>query len=217
MSLLKSSFLSLFSILFLFNTSVQAGDSKSALMNAAIIGGIGSLAFACYEGKDPCTLAPNINWNQKTLSTDIGSDNTMQNARFALGVNWQDPIYESGRFSINGRWEVSGDLWYSSDLTTQNTTGWMIGLSPIFNYNWKMTSKLTPYIETGSGIQYLSDSTIENKFKSTQFQFSDILGFGIKIDRQLEMGYRYLHISNANISLPNPGTDIHNFHIAYKF
>lgn len=217
MSLLKTRFLSVFFILFSMNQTVQAGDSKSALMNAAIVGGIASLGFACYEGKDPCTLSPNINWDKKTLTTDFGSDNTMQNARFSLGVDWQDPIYESGKFSVTGRWEVSGDLWYSTDAAVKNTTGWMVGISPIFNYNWAINNQFTPYFETGSGIQYLSSATIENEFKSTQFQFSDILGLGLKLNQNAEIGYRYVHISNANISLPNPGTDIHNIHIGYTF
>ena len=75
---------------------------------------------------------------------------------------------------------------------------------------------MTPYLELGGGPQLLSNVTIENEYKSTQFQFGSILGLGIK-SNSYEIGYRYLHISTANLELPNPGTDIHGLHIAYKF
>jgi len=59
------------------------------------------------------------------------------------------------------------------------------------------------------GSTYSITIVIEDEYKSTQFQFGSILGLGVK-HKQFEISYRYLHISNAGIEMPNPGTDFHS-------
>ncbi|KDN96505.1 hypothetical protein EI16_09590 [Hydrogenovibrio marinus] len=196
------------------STPAKALDNSS-FMNLAIWSGIASLGFACYQGQAPCSLHPDINTDKTTVSLDGGADDSVKQTRIGLGADWNKPLYDSDRFSINGRWEVSANEWHSTRKNPKNKSGWIIGLTPIFHYNWKL-SGLTPYIEAGAGPHFISDITIENEYKSTQFQFGDILGIGFTT-KHFEIGYRYLHISNANIELPNPGTDFHNLHIGYKF
>lgn len=215
MTLLKKLFYATFLVALSSNQTVRAETDNGALMNVAIVGAIASLGLACIQGKDPCSLVPNLNTDKVTVSIDQGSDNTVHQVRFAVGLDWQDKLYESDNFAISGRWEANVNYWYSSRRNPLNSDGYIIGLTPVFNYDWKL-SPITPYIELGGGPQLLSNVTIENEFKSTQFQFGSIFGLGIK-SKSYEVGYRYLHISNANIELPNPGTDIHGLHIAYKF
>lgn len=212
---LKKPLFTLFLLILIGTKPVQADTSNDGLMNATIIGAIASLGFACYEGKAPCSLNPSLNTDKLTLSIDQGSDETTQQVRFALGADWMEDLYNSENFRIDGRWEINTNYWYSTQTHPAESDGYIIGLTPVFNYSWKL-SPIEPYFELGGGPQYLSTDTIENEFKSTQFQFGSILGFGIQ-NEHIEVGYRYLHISNANIELPNPGTDFHNFHLAYKF
>lgn len=193
----------------------QNDTSNEHLMNATIIGAIASLGYACYLGKAPCALTPGVDTDKLTTSIDVGSDNTVQQVRLALGADWSDTLYQGKQFKIDGRWEINANMWQSTESDPQNKNGWIVGLTPVFQYSW-MQSRFSPYFELGGGPQYLSDIVIENEYKSTQFQFGSILGFGIAT-KQFEMGYRYLHISNANIEIPNPGTDFHNFHLGYKF
>jgi lipid A 3-O-deacylase len=215
MPLIKKLFYPTFLMVLLVSPYSQADTSNDSLMNLTIMGAIASLGFACYQGQDPCVLKPNLDTERKTLSIDQGSDETIHQVRLAFGANWQNDLYNSEQFRISGRWEVNLNYWYSSQIKLVNKDGYILGLTPVFNYDWKL-SHITPYVELGGGPQLLSDVTIENEFKSTQFQFGSIFGLGIK-SKGYEVGYRYLHISNANIELPNPGTDIHGLHIAYKF
>lgn len=192
-----------------------AGKSNNDPMTLAIAGSILSFGMACYQGKAPCSLDPGIDTDILTLSYDQGSDNTIDHFRIALGADWKETFYQSGNFEIGGRWEVNANYWHSTRNNPDNQEGYMFGITPVFQFSYGF-SGMDVYLETGAGPQFLNDPTIENEFKSTQFQFGDIFGLGVKTKR-VEVGYRYLHVSNAGIEMPNPGTDFHNLHVGYRF
>ncbi len=193
----------------------QAKQENNDLMPFAILGALGSLGLACYQGKAPCTADLNLNTDALTFSTDIGADRTTEQLRISLGADWNENVYESHSWEVVGRLEASLQKWWSTLNNPQNRSGYILGITPVFHYQLK-NKTLTPFIEMGGGPYLLNNIVIENEYKSTQFQFGSILGFGIK-HKQLEIGYRYLHISNAGIEMPNPGTDFHSLHIAYSF
>ncbi|KUJ71349.1 acyloxyacyl hydrolase [Thiomicrospira sp. WB1] len=193
----------------------QAVDLNRTLLSTAIAGTIASFGLACYQQKTPCTLAQEMASDRRSVSVDLGRDDTLQNRALWLGMDWQGPIYESDRFIVNGRWALNLQYWYSNESGVRNDNGYILGLTPVFRYQYKADS-LRPYLETGIGPQYLSDVWLENDNKSTQFQFGSILGIGVAHDGY-EIGYRYQHISNNNIQTPNPDTDIHNIHIGWHF
>jgi len=195
-------------------TAVQAGNSNNSPQTFAILGAVGSLAFACYQGKAPCVLRNHIDTNELTLSFDRGEDLSLTNNRLAIGADWDEKVYETESWEIVGRWDLSFHHW-TSDSGEGSQSGSIIGLSPVFHYQMKNMS-YTPFMEMGGGPHLLSGIEIEDEYKSTQFQFGSIFGIGIKKDG-VEAGYRYLHISNANIKMPNPGTDIHSLHLGYHF
>ena len=213
-SLFLSATLSVTSVL--TPTMTHAGDSNNSPQTFAILGAVGSLAFACYQGKPPCVLGNHINTDELSVSFDHGEDLTLTNNRLAIGANWDEKVYESESWELVGRWDLSFHKWTSDQKNNPGSkSGTIIGLSPVFHYQLKNMA-YTPYIELGGGPHLLSDVQIEDENKSTQFQFGSIFGLGIKREG-IEIGYRYLHISNANIKMPNPGTDIHSLHLGYHF
>ncbi|MGM0542131.1 MAG: acyloxyacyl hydrolase [Pseudomonadota bacterium] len=209
----------LFTLLFasslLFSTQAVAKQDNDELMSLAILGAIGSLGLACYQGKTPCSLTPGLNTEQLTFSIDAGSDNTTDQFRLGLGADWQEPVFETASWEIAGRLEGSLHYWSSTLANPENESGYIIGLTPVFHYQPKNFT-YTPFIELGGGPHLLSDIVVEDDYKSTQFQFGSIVGFGVK-NQDFEISYRYLHISNAGIEVPNPGTNFHNIHIGYYF
>ncbi len=221
----KSRFSALFSIMIgsvsLFNTLVPsasyAAESNNSPQTFAILGAIGSLAYSCYAGKAPCVARNHIDLDELTFSLDRGKDVSLTNTRLAIGADWDEKVYESENWEIVGRWDLSFHRWTSdSDKAgVETTSGSIIGLSPVFHYQMRNMA-YTPFIEMGGGPHLLNDIMIEDENKSTQFQFGSIFGLGIKKDG-FEAGYRYLHISNASIKMPNPGTDIHSLHLGYHF
>lgn len=189
--------------------------SNDFLMNATILGAIASFGFSCYQGKAPCSLSPDVDTNKLTFSVDIGADNSIKHTRLALGADWLEDIYNGKNLNISGRMEINTSLWTSSLKHPENKSGFVIGIHPVFRYASPQVFS-NVYLELGAGPQLLSDTVIENENKSILFQFANILGFGYD-GKKFEIGYRYLHISNANIKTPNPGTDFHNLHFAYHF
>jgi hypothetical protein len=198
------------------STNKPSFDTSSQhLMSTTIVGAVLSLGLACYQGKAPCSLSPNINTKKLTFSIDVGSDNTIQQTRLAIGADWLEDIYNGESLKVNGRMEINTNFWRSSLQKPINKSGYIFGLAPVFRYSHQNIFT-KGYFELGGGPQYLSSNIIENENKSTQFQFASILGLGFT-NKLFEIGYRYLHISNANIEIPNPGTDFHSLHLAYKF
>ena len=193
----------------------QAKQENNDLMPFAILGALGSFGLACYQNTAPCTLDPSLNTQKQTLSLDYGADRSTEQFRIAIGADWKDSVYEGNAWNIVGRLEASLQRWWSTQDNPKNQSGYILGVTPVFHYQPKHMT-YTPFIEMGGGLMLLNDITIEDEYKSTQFQFGSIFGFGIK-HKQLEIGYRYLHISNAGIEMPNPGTDFHSLHVAYTF
>lgn len=76
------------------------------------------------------------------------------------------------------------------------------------------------FIEGGIGVS-LTDNVYRSRDKqfSTAFNFVDVVGMGYHFGatRGHELGLRVIHVSNANIKKPNPGTDALSVRYAYRF
>jgi len=68
----------------------------------------------------------------------------------------------------------------------------------------------------GIGVAMMDESIVENRDKSSLFQFTDSIGFGV-MKREWSLGYRFTHISNLNIKSPNPSIDLHQIMVSYRF
>lgn len=218
----SSLLIGLLTVCLLFSSQSQAKQENNDPMAFAILGAIGSLGLACYQGKAPCSLSPGVDTDKLTFSLDNGADRSTKHLRLGIGADWIEPVYEAKTWQVTGRLEGSLHQWSSTLSNPKNDSGYILGIAPVFHYEPKPLSSLylshsiTPFIEMGGGPHLLSDITIENDYKSTQFQFGSIFGLGLK-NQTFEISYRYLHISNAGIEMPNPGTDFHDLHIGYYF
>ena len=91
------------------------------------------------------------------------------------------------------------------------------GLSPVgFRTGFYPDSKVQPFLSTDGGFIYFTDRVLSPQ--GSQFMYTIDFGGGVQIFRKqrqaLTIGYRYQHLSNANISLHNPGTDTNVFYVA---
>jgi len=91
------------------------------------------------------------------------------------------------------------------------------GLSPVgFRANFLPESRVQPFFSTDGGFIYFIDRVLSPQ--GSQWMYTIDFGGGLQIFRKqrqaLTIGYRYQHLSNANISLHNPGTDTNVFYIA---
>jgi len=101
--------------------------------------------------------------------------------------------------------EIGGGLWLTSDQTIIHTD-----ITPMLAYIFQKGSEISPYVEGGVGMAYLSDDEFDDREFGTNFSFRDVLGAGIKFGkgRQYLLGLRYTHYSNAGLADENEGMDI---------
>jgi hypothetical protein len=90
------------------------------------------------------------------------------------------------------------------------------GLSPMgFRTSFYPEKRLQPFFSTNGGILYFADQVLSPQ--ASQLMFTVDLGAGLTFyhhrRQAVSFGYRYQHLSNANISVRNPGTDADTFYV----
>jgi hypothetical protein len=91
------------------------------------------------------------------------------------------------------------------------------GLSPVgFRASFYPQHRVQPFFSTNGGFIYFADRVLSPQ--GSQFMYTIDFGGGITVYRtqrqSITFGYRYQHLSNANISQHNPGTDANTFYFA---
>lgn len=87
-----------------------------------------------------------------------------------------------------------------------------IYLTPALTYR---TGNFT--IDGGIGLSWLDGRQLGTKTLSTNFQFTDHIGVSYKVSKNVSIGYRITHVSNADIKKPNPGIDGQQLFLRYTY
>lgn len=191
-------------------------DTDHALSRVAIGGALLSWLYAYLANDQAFSHAVELDWDKHRIGLSHGhfsGDSRYTGLYYAKPT--QQALVSNDYLQLNAHWEVDLAYWDSRLKQPKNKDGYTFSVAPILSYTLPQ-ARFSPYIETGIGLAYISNSTMENIDKSTNFQFTEILGVGMQLS-DWRMGYRYRHISNAGISLPNNATDIHSLHVSYQF
>ena len=95
---------------------------------------------------------------------------------------------------------------------------WELGCNIGLKYHVQMKERNALFLYIGSGPQYIS---LDNSAQQSKgYAFSDNFGIGyqreFKRDIKMNFGYRFRHVSNLDIHLPNDGIDNHLLTIGFK-
>ncbi len=71
-------------------------------------------------------------------------------------------------------------------------------------------------LDIGSRATFLSRSRFGRQTLGGRFHFTSYIGIAFQLGRNLGIGYRYQHMSNAGINKRNPGLNMHMFGISYR-
>ena len=90
------------------------------------------------------------------------------------------------------------------------------GFSPVgFQLDFRRGRKVQPIFTTDAGFIYYNRRVLSPQ--GSQFMYTIDFGGGVELfttaHNALVLGYRYQHLSNANISDHNPGTDADTFYV----
>lgn len=106
------------------------------------------------------------------------------------------------------------------DLLTEYKTGVTVGAGLTAKYVHPLTEDLSAYVEIASGPSYLSVETIEQGEDGFNFlnQGGAGLRYAISAERSIDLGYRFRHLSHADIrGKPNGGIDTQAVIVGYTF
>lgn len=132
--------------------------------------------------------------------------------RVGLKKDFPASWFETEIGYISGYFELSYNRW---EYDTDEING--IALSPVFVYYFgSKENSFRPYIEGGIGVTYIDEYRISDRNLSTNFQFENRAGAGIRIGF-MDLNFRYMHYSNASIKQPNHGLDVFIFTTAIQF
>ena len=125
---------------------------------------------------------------------------------------------EHGSGWLRGNLEWSGDI-IPAYVVFQDRSVYGFGLNPGF-FKWNFTSgkKVAPYIETGAGLLFTAHDVPAG---TSTINFTPQVGFGMHVftreKRAVTFTGRYLHISNAGLTSPNPGINTVQFTLGYHW
>lgn len=69
----------------------------------------------------------------------------------------------------------------------------------------------------GLRIAYMDDHNYNGNEQGGRLNFIEDIGLSYRLPWHFDIGYRFQHISNANLHSQNPGIDLHMFEISYRF
>ena len=146
--------------------------------------------------------------NGHAFSSTVGARNYQLESRYERLIYWKPPIAV--------RWVFDTvPLALVGDPHTSNghrAYAYGIGGSPIgAQVNFVHFRHVEPFLTSGGGFLYFN----HRMFGTTQqFNFTAQLGAGVQLFTSsrraaIDLGYKYHHISNANLANQNPGLDSH--------
>ena len=98
------------------------------------------------------------------------------------------------------------------NIVTHPSGNYEFGIGVGFEYRFPIVHGLYGYLLAGSGLHYIS---FDSSDQSGGFNFNDNLGAGVYIyasrDTAINAGFRFRHISNADLNMPNEGINSYLF------
>lgn len=118
---------------------------------------------------------------------------------------------EKHRGSLSGFFEIQFNPAFEPEDNFE------FGISPGIQYRYPFTEKLAGYLLLSIGPHYISLVTAHQE---NGFIFSDAVGGGFYYlldgNSAITLGYRFRHMSNAGLNMPNEGIDTHFITFGYS-
>jgi hypothetical protein len=148
------------------------------------------------------------------IELGMGDDSTRM-ARITARWDWDKRWSIGQNWIASGFWEAGLGRWQGDGAGKQDI--WDLGITPVF----RLRSGISPfYLEGAIGAHFLSKTRINNgRAFGCSFNFGDHVGFGWNFGDKdhYELGYRFQHLSNADLATPNNGINFHQLRFGYNY
>ena len=156
-------------------------------------------------------------WFAGAFENGHAFSSTINGRNYQLETRYERLIYWSGPLAVRWVFEVVpvalvGD---PHNGTGRRVYSYGIGGSPAgAQVNFVHYRHVEPFLTAAGGFLYFNHPM----FGATQFNFTAQVGIGVQLFTSsrrtaIDLGYKYHHISNANLGNQNPGMDSHMFFI----
>ena len=151
------------------------------------------------------------------IAIEGGSGDGADMARLGVQWDWNKRWFEGKDWHLGGYWDLAAGYWHRSSPPGFNEDLFDIGLTPVLRV--QQNDLDGPYFEAGIGFHLLSQTSLGDKRFSTSFQFGNHIGAGVRFGPKgrYDLGYRFQHLSNADIKRPNSGINFHQIRFLYRF
>lgn len=190
--------------LLLSSPAVRAQE-KSALKSMAVGGSLVSWAWLAWQG-GPADGSLCTQQGPRGLRLDAARDGELR----AVSLGWrlgECTAWRSQALSL----QLAPRLQLGAWQARQGESRRLVDAAFIPALRWDLGSPgagLRLDLELGIGAGLISHSRIGERQKSTNFQFFDVMGLGLRgADARWRLSLDYRHISNADIRKPNQAVD----------
>ena len=189
-----------------------ASGSSNALRALAVGGTLSSWAYAAWQGA-PLTRCDHAHWQVRAFGA---KDDELKTG--SLGAALGDcHMLKVGDWSLSNQTAFSVSRWSASGQFSGADSAWDVAVVPLLHWQHHAFGPHKMEVEFGIGPAWLSEPHIGDRYKSTQFQFSDHLGLNLVGPAdQWRVGLHWRHISNLDIRTPNNGVDFKGLVFAYS-
>jgi|GEM_PF-1217272 len=124
-----------------------------------------------------------------------------------IGLMWDIPCFTKDRSWMD--WVKMDGIFEPYSLKiVEPRRNFGMGLNVLLKCTLLLEEDYSPYVKVGVGVDYM---TLHTKEQSTQWNFGSQIGLGLEIPLargfELDLEYRFKHVSNASIRHPNSGID----------
>lgn len=146
--------------------------------------------------------------NTFALSTSTGTGDGAE--RYTLGGQWLKPWRETNTGALLWSLDLDGSYWIGHhDSLVQ------LSLVPGLVYQGN-NAGLKPIAYAGIGPAWISQTRLDSRELSTQFQFNSRIGVGMMTGRH-SLALEAWHLSNAGLKRPNDGLTSYGLSYRYRF
>jgi len=136
-------------------------------------------------------------------------------AQVNLRWDWNRYWSLSEQWNASGFWEAGLGFMQSDGVGARDN--WDVGFTPVFRLRPGISRF---YLEGGIGARYLThDRLNDSRQLGSKLLFNNILGLGWNLGEKdrYELGYRFQHYSNAHLTDPNDGANLHMIRLGFNY
>ncbi len=152
------------------------------------------------------------------MLAEVGGGDHINVVRIGARWDWKEDLLDVFGWKVDSYWKLEFSRWQSTRDASQEGVSVTAGLIPMFRFVDKQ-NHFRPYIDVGVGVNVFSVSRLEDHQFGSNFQFSDVLGFGAHFGNrnQWELGYKFQHYSNGSVRVPNKGINFNFLTLSYMY